>query len=188
MSLDSQNLWITLLQRLDDVSAYWHGRKISVRRKIYKSQLRESSHASQPSWFQAGASNVAQWTAFKARRFKATLLCNEEKKWKSMKRWLRFKGRSRWIEKRFCCARVTWATRFVSWDEGRVPELERPCKIDGNLETASEWCSILYKISETFKKFELCIVLGRYDFLYISRIFLFKYMIFLENFIYFFLF
>lgn len=122
---------------------------------------------------------------------KRPFYATRKKKWKSMKRWLRFKGRSRWIEKRFCCARVTWATRFVSWDEGRVPELERPCKIDGNLETAREWCSILYKISETFKKFELCIVLGRYDFLgtlYISRVFLFKYMIFLENFIYFFLF
>lgn len=80
--MDSQNLWITLHEhhKLDDVSACWHGRKISVRRKIYKSQLRESSHASQPSWFQAAASNVAQWTAFKARRFKAALLCNEEKK------------------------------------------------------------------------------------------------------------
>lgn len=131
--MDSQNLWITLHEhhKLDDVSACWHGRKISVRRKIYKSQLRESSHASQPSWFQAAASNVAQWTAFKARRFKAALLCNEEKKKrKSVRRWLRFKGRSQWREKRFCCARVTWATRFVSWDQARVPELKRPCKID----------------------------------------------------------
>lgn len=88
----------------------------------------------------------------------------KKKKRKSVRRWLRFKGRSQWREKRFCCARVTWATRFVSWGQARVPELKRPCKIDGNLETASEWCSILYKINETFEKFELCNVLGRYDF------------------------